>query len=74
MYICDAEFGLNVKKYLDMALKEDVYIMVDGRPKLVISITQKEREKLQEVVDSLAGSLEYDGDVEELLEKRLDEL
>ena len=74
MYICEGELGLNVKKYLDMALSEDVYIMIDSRPKIVISATKEARGEFEKIMDSLTGSLEYEGDIEELLyEKRMED-
>ena len=71
MYVYATEFRTNVGKYLDIAAKEDVFIIKHGTPIAVLSsnLTSKQR-----ILDSLAGSYHYDGNLEELLEKRLEEL
>ena len=71
MYINATEFRSNVGKYLELMQKEDVYIMKHGKPIGVLSASETTKQRL---IDSLTGSLKYDGNPEDLLEKRLDDL
>lgn len=71
MYVSATEFRTNVGKYLEISANEDVYIVKHGRPAAVLSAS---RDAKLRVLDSLAGSYKYDGDLEDLLEKRLEDL
>jgi len=71
MYVTATEFRTNVGKYLDIAMREDVFIMKYGFPEVILSANKEAKKR---VMDSLIGSLKYDGDVEKLLEERLKEL
>jgi len=71
MYVNATEFRSNVGKYLDLMQKEDIIIVKHGKPIGVLSASKAT--KLQ-MLEWLSGSCKYDGDLEDLLEKRLDEL
>ncbi|MDR1954850.1 MAG: type II toxin-antitoxin system Phd/YefM family antitoxin [Candidatus Methanoplasma sp.] len=70
MYVNATEFRTNVGKYLDIISTEDVIIIKHGRP---IATLSSSRETKLRMLDSLAGSYKYDGDLEDLLEKRLED-
>ena len=53
-----------------MASIEDVYILKHGFPSVIVSSNKEGRKR---VVDSLKGSCKYDGDLEKLLEERLND-
>lgn len=70
MYVNATEFRTNVGKYLDIATREDVHIIKHGRSIAVLSSSNETRKR---IFDSLVGSYSYDGDPEELLEKKWDD-
>ncbi|MDR0522836.1 MAG: type II toxin-antitoxin system Phd/YefM family antitoxin [Candidatus Methanoplasma sp.] len=65
------DFKNNFGKYLDLSKQREVHITRHGKPEFRISGTVEERRR---VIDSLDGIVKYDGDVDELLKKRLDDL
>jgi len=71
MYVTATEFRTNVGKYLELMQKEDIYIMKYGKPHGMLTASEEIKQKL---IDSLSGSLEYDGNPEDLLEKRLEDI
>jgi len=69
MYINATEFRTNVGKYLDIALKEDIYILKHGKP--IVRVSSCNETKM-EVFDSLVGiGGTLDKDPEDILMERL---
>jgi antitoxin (DNA-binding transcriptional repressor) of toxin-antitoxin stability system len=69
MYVSSSEFRANSKKYLDLSVIENIYIMKHGKPICkLIAIDDEERVKMAE---SLVGCISPDLDVEKTLEGRL---
>jgi len=71
MYVNATEFRSNVGKYLDLMQFEDIYIIKHGK---LIGILSSSKESKRRILDSLAGSIKSEGDLEDLLEKRREEL
>jgi predicted hydrolase (HD superfamily) len=69
MYVSTSEFRANIGKYLDLASQEKIYIMRHG--KLVATLLGNDDSK-EELMNSILGACSYEGDVDRLLEKRLD--
>ena len=71
MYVTATEFRTNVGKYLDLMLKEDIFIVKYGKPIGVLSASRKMKGLM---IESLKGSYSYEGDVEEfILRKRTED-
>ncbi len=70
-YVSVSEFRSNMGKYLDMALSEDVHILRHGKDQFILSTSDETRSR---IIKSLKGAYSYDGNLDELLEKRLDDL
>ncbi len=71
MYVTASEFRMNVGKFIDISLHEDVFIVKHGQPITVLSSSGKTK---QRIIDSLAGSYKFEGDIEEFVFKnRLDD-
>jgi len=66
MHVNATEFRTNVGKYLDIMLKEDIYIVKHGK---TIGMLTASRETKKSIVDSLKGSYPFDGDVDEFIYK-----
>ncbi|AIZ56318.1 hypothetical protein Mpt1_c04240 [Candidatus Methanoplasma termitum] len=71
MLVTATEFRTNVGKYLDLMVKEDVFIMKYGKFAGVLSADKQSKKR---VLEAYAGSYKHEGDLEDLLKKRLDEL
>jgi antitoxin (DNA-binding transcriptional repressor) of toxin-antitoxin stability system len=70
MYVTATEFRTNVGKYLDFMQNEDVFITRHG--KTVGVLTASNLTKFM-MIDSLAGSLKIDGDVDVFMYKKMRE-
>ncbi|MDR1405047.1 MAG: type II toxin-antitoxin system Phd/YefM family antitoxin [Candidatus Methanoplasma sp.] len=71
MFVTATEFKNNFGKYLELAKTDTIYITRHGRPEFRLSGSVEERKR---VLDSIDGILKYDGDTEELLKERLNEI
>jgi hypothetical protein len=64
MHVNATEFRTNVGKYLEVMLKEDVYIVKHGK---TIGMLTSSRETKKSIIDSLKGSYSYEGDIDEYI-------
>lgn len=68
MYVSATEFRTNVGKYLDIAMKEDVYVVKHGKPIVVVSASVETRLR---ILDSLVGKGSSETTLEDIHEMRL---
>jgi len=71
MYVTATEFRTNVGKYLDLALKEDIYILRHGRPIVMVSASNEMKKKILDSLSGIGGTLEKDP--EDILMERLND-
>jgi len=71
MYVNATEFRNEFSRYLELAQSEDIIIVRHGEFVARVSGSGKEKRRM---LNEISGSVEFEGDTEDVFKRRLDEL
>jgi prevent-host-death family protein len=71
MYVNATEFRNDFSKYLELAQSEDIIIVKHGEFIARVSGSKTEKHR---ILQEISGSVDYDGDIEDIFKRRLKEI